>query len=149
MLLQNLAPRLITIPDQMTLTHDEKGRVHNAEIKKHYKLMPAGDAVEVPDRLCGKFVDALIKQGALKALSEKAQAASGFGVEEIIDLPREAPEAEIIDLPREALPEQGYKLCNKCDTELPVSDFGKLSSAKDGLNSTCKQCRSVKARGKK
>lgn len=32
------------------------------------------------------------------------------------------------------------KVCHKCGRELPLSEFHKKSSAKDGLQSCCKEC---------
>lgn len=32
------------------------------------------------------------------------------------------------------------KRCSKCGRELPVSEFGKVSASRDGLNCRCKEC---------
>lgn len=39
--------------------------------------------------------------------------------------------------------EEATKKCRKCGRELPVSLFNKCSSAKDGLQSRCRECHSV------
>ena len=38
--------------------------------------------------------------------------------------------------------EKGTKICSKCKRELPISEFGKNKTTKDGLNSWCKLCSS-------
>ena len=43
--------------------------------------------------------------------------------------------------PKEELPE-GFKRCCKCKQVKPITEFGKLSKAKDGLKYDCKECRS-------
>ena len=39
--------------------------------------------------------------------------------------------------------EKKTKRCCKCKKELPVEEFHKNKSSKDGLNSICKKCKSV------
>ena len=36
--------------------------------------------------------------------------------------------------------EKGTKVCSKCKRELPISEFYKNKSRKDGLNAQCKNC---------
>jgi hypothetical protein len=39
------------------------------------------------------------------------------------------------------------KICRVCGKEKPISEFGKNSQYKDGLDSRCKDCRNAYARG--
>ncbi|MCK5614902.1 hypothetical protein KAR91_74255 [Candidatus Pacearchaeota archaeon] len=39
-----------------------------------------------------------------------------------------------------------HKVCSKCDTIKPVSDYCKDTSRKDGLQSQCKSCKAVWAK---
>lgn len=39
------------------------------------------------------------------------------------------------------------KICRVCGTEKLISEFGKNSQYKDGLDSRCKDCRNAYARG--
>lgn len=41
------------------------------------------------------------------------------------------------------------KKCSKCGRELPVSEFWKNASTKDGLQTYCKECGNVYARNRK
>lgn len=59
----------------------------------------------------------------------------------------------------EAIENAQTKRCSKCGRELPLSEFGRLSRSKDGLNYKCKECnckvsaesrrKSIATRGKK
>jgi hypothetical protein len=39
------------------------------------------------------------------------------------------------------------KICRVCGKEKPISEFGKNSQYKDGLDSRCKNCRNAYAKG--
>lgn len=40
----------------------------------------------------------------------------------------------------------GYKICRKCEQELPTADFGRRKTGKSGLASWCRPCLQAKAR---
>ena len=66
MLLLNNVARLITINGPQEKTFDDDHKLLDVLPGKEYRLMPAGEAVEVPDELCKcKFVETLIEEGSL------------------------------------------------------------------------------------
>ena len=75
MWLTNQSARLITINTDAVPNKDNKGVVLSVTPGKKYKLMPAGPAVEVPDKVCkGKFVTALLQLKSISSSEDKPQA---------------------------------------------------------------------------
>ena len=66
MLLKNNSKRLISINEPLDVVKDKDGFVSSAAGGASHDLMPAGEAVNVPDSLCdSKYVKALIDCGAI------------------------------------------------------------------------------------
>jgi adenylate kinase family enzyme len=66
MLLKNNSKRLLTITEPLDVVRDSSGKVTTATGGAKYDLLPAGEAVSVPDSLCAsRFVKALIESNQI------------------------------------------------------------------------------------
>lgn len=83
MLLKNKSPRLISINA-------------SANPEDRIDLMPAGESVDVPDKLCGsRYVKALIQSGAIVEAGESPESNDPLGDMTVADLKAYADGLEI------------------------------------------------------
>ncbi len=105
MLLKNLSRRLITInTGYANRKHPETGDIIKVDFKKTYDLLPAGPAVNVPDKICDtNYVQFLIASGDISAEeaedpTEEMEELTGNEDNPLMDLEKEELHAMAVEL---------------------------------------------------
>lgn len=85
MYLKNNTVCLITLNSPQIVTKDEEGKVVDVQPGESYQLLPAGDAIEVPDVIAkGDYAQALIKSGEIVVASTPSESKDD-GLDELND----------------------------------------------------------------